>query len=796
MMTRPRFRGVRLGLGIGLSLVAFVTSASALVQEVSALSGSVRDQTGAALPGVRVEVRGPVTQERQTDEAGGFAFQALPAGDYELSAELTGFRTARQTIRVKPGEKSTVSLTLQIAVLEEAVVTAAKTGEETVRSVPMAISAVSNDTLERLGTQTVEQAASLAPSVTLSQNTGLAQLTIRGIGTNVVNAGADPSSAVYLDGVYLARPAMAFIEFLDLDRVEVLRGPPGTLYGRNAVGGALNLIPRAPTNDFEASARFTTGNLAALRAAARVSGPLKRDRVMGSIAFIKGVRDGYVRDLEHPDHPLGGDDVTAARSQLRVVYDRRTNLLVTGDVSDQEGTPLTYNKVLAVKPGFQVDNPPDLRDVRASALGWNKTQQGGVTARLTTALTPSTTLVSVSAFRKLDFEFFVEADMTELDLLTSHQRELQHQLSEEVTVSHQQSRLTWVGGLFLFNEADHQTYWVDQPQAGIQVQLDPRVDATSRALFGQATVGLTSTLSVTAGLRYTRERKDIDNSGGRYRLDDIQVPVPGSVYGYSDSISHGAWTPRLGFEVKLPRGSLAYVSATRGFKSGGFNPSSTEPGRGYAPEWVWNYEGGLKGVFLDGRSSFAATAFVMDYTNLQVQTPIAIGVFDIRNAAAATIRGVEVENTTRIGRGLAAGGHLTWLDAAYDRYIAVGLGGVTGDVAGNRLNNAPEWAGRLWVEWTGAIGRAGRLSIAAEGTAQSTVFYTPFNDDIQRQDPYGLLGVRAEYGPSHRRWTIGAYARNLTDTDYVNATFGTSPAAFGGRPGASRLVAVEFSVRR
>ena len=138
----------------------------------------------------------------------------------------------------------------------------------------------------------------------------------------------------------------------------------------------------------------------------------------------------------------------------------------------------------------------------------------------------------------------------------------------------------------------------------------------------------------------------------------------------------------------------------------------------------------------------------MDYTNLQVQTPIGIGVLDIRNAAAATIRGVEVEGTSLIGRGIEVGGHLAWLDATYDRYIAVAVEGFTGDVSGNRLNNALEWAGRLWIAWTGDIGHSQRLSISAESTAQSTVFYTPFNDNIQTQSPYGLLGARVEYEPS------------------------------------------------
>jgi iron complex outermembrane receptor protein len=769
---------------------------AAQAQQTAEVSGSIHDQTGASLPAARLTLRGVTTRNAQSSAAGEFAFRDLPPGDYDVSAEMPGFEPARRAVQLQPGERLTVSLTLRVAVVEEAIVTAAKAGGRDVQAIPMAISAVSGAELARLGTRTLDQAAALAPSVTLSQNAGLAQLTIRGIGANVVNAGSDPSSSMYLDGVYLARPGMAFLQFADLDRLEVLRGPQGTLYGRNAVGGALNLISKAPTNDFQGAATFTAGNFGELRADARIAGPLKRDKVMGAVAFTRGVRDGYVRDLEHPDHPLGGDDVTAARGQLRVVFDRRTDLLLSSDVDHQDGTPLTFNKVIAAKPGFTFENPADLHDVRTSTLAWNRTMQYGASARLTTALTPSTTLVSLTAYRNLDYEYVADADITELNLITTHQRDLQHQWSEEITISYQRHRLNWVGGVFLFDEFDHQSYWVDQPAAGVQVRLDPRVDAASRAVFGQATVGVTSRLSATAGVRYTHEEKDIENAGGRYGLEAPNAPVPGSVYGYSDTIAHSAWTPKLGLEMTLRDGALTYVSATRGFKSGGFNPSSTAPGRGYAPEWAWSYEGGWKGTLMGGRSRLNVSAFVMDYTNLQVQTPIGIGVFDIRNAAAATIRGVEVENTSRIGHGIEAGGHLSWLDATYDQYLAVANNGVTGDVAGNRLNNAPEWAGRFWIEWAGDIGNSGRLSIAADATAQSTVFYTPFNDSIQQQRPYGLLGTRIEYGPSNRRWAVAAYARNLTNTDYITATFGTVPTAFGGRPGPSRQFSIEFTVQR
>jgi len=782
---------------ISVPIVALL-SAPVQGQSGSTVSGIVRDQAGAVMAGVAITLvhGGDVAGEASTDAEGGFQIVNLPPGDYEVRAAFSGFDTARRAVRLNPGATVSVELALSLAFREQVLVTGAKGAAADIQSIPMAISAVSNAELTRLPTRTIEQAASLLPSVTFTQNTTFGQLSIRGIGSNLPLAGSDPSSAMYIDGVYLARPAMVFADLLDLERIEVVRGPQGTLYGRNAVGGALNLISRVPTNEPEASARMTGGNLDELRADLRLSGPLKRDRVMGSVAFARGVRDGYVRDLDHPDHPLGGDNLVAARGQLRVVLGRGADVLVSSDVSNQRGTPLTYNKVLQVKPGFVVDNPPDLRDVRTSTLASARVMQYGASAKLTSALTPSTTLVSLTAFRALDNEYLVDADVTELDLLSSHVLERQHQWSEGITISHRRPRSTWLAGAFLFDEGDHQPIRVDQPASRVQVFLDPLVGSSSVAGFGQTTVDLTSRLSGTLGLRYTREQKTIDNFGGQYPFDTQGTPIPASVYSYTDSIVHTAWTPKFGVELKLPQQTLAYVSATRGFKSGGFNLSSTQPGRGFAPEWAWSYEGGVKASPMNGRTRVNVAAFSMDYTNLQVNTPIGIGVFDIRNAAAATIRGIEVEGAARLGRGFDAGGHLTWLDATYDQYVAVAIGGATRDVAGNRLNNAPEWAGRLWAEWKGTLASSALLTLTVDATAQSTVFFTPFNDDVQRQRPYALVGARAQYGPAHRHWSINVYARNLTGTDYIMATFATSPAAFGGRPGAPTQFGVQLELRR
>ena len=150
----------------------------------------------------------------------------------------------------------------------------------------------------------------------------------------------------------------------------------------------------------------------------------------------------------------------------------------------------------------------------------------------------------------------------------------------------------------------------------------------------------------------------------------------------------------------------------------------------------------------------------------------------------------------QVRRALRGGGHVAWLDATYDQYIAAGLGGVTADVAGHRLSNAPEWSGRLWLEWIAEIGGQGALSLRADSRWQSTVFFTPFNDDIQRQSPYGLLELSATLEPRHRRFSIGLYARNLTNEDYITGTFSSPPPAIGGRPGDSRQIGVQLTVSR
>jgi iron complex outermembrane receptor protein len=532
-----------------------------------------------------------------------------------------------------------------------------------------------------------------------------------------------------------------------------------------------------------------------MRVDARVSGPLVRDRVLASASILRGYRQGFVRDLTRGQF-LGGEDVTAARGKVLVALTHRSDLLLSTDVTHQDPAPLVYAKVLAVKPGFTVDNPSDLHEVRTSVDAWSRNLHYGTSARYTLRLGSDLTLSSLTAYRSLNYELLVDADITELELTQSNVHEIHHQVSEEVTLSQRRGRVTWLGGLFLFREADAQPTRVPLGGSQRESRLHPEVDATARAVFGQTTIALAPRVSAIAGVRYTRESKDIVNSGGQYPFDTPDVPVPGTAYAYTDRIEHDAWTPRFGIEARPADAVLTYVTAAKGFKSGGFNLTSTQAGRGYAPEWAWSYEAGTKATVFGGRARFNAAVFYSNYTDLQVQTAILPGVIDISNAAAAAIRGVELESEARLSRTLHAGGHIAWLDATYDRYTAVGVGGVPGDVAGRRLTNAPEWSGRAWLEWTPPTGRHGLLTFRADARWQSTVYFTPFNDDIQRQRPYGVIDVAAEFQPGSGSWSVSAFVRNLGAADYITGSFSSPPPAIGGRPGPTRQAGVQLSIRR
>jgi iron complex outermembrane receptor protein len=786
------FQTVRTLLTASCLLSFGVTAAWA--QPAGQLAGVVRDTTGGVLPGVGVTVTSVAAVAPQTiltDEQGRYEAGALPPGRYTVQASLSGFQSKAAEVDINVGPV-TLDLVLSVStVLERVTVTATKTGTADIQTTPMAVTALPERTLAQLGVNTVEGLAGFVPSLTVSHFAGLAQVSIRGIGTNVLIPGSDPSSTIHLDGVYLARPAMLFMDFLNVERVEVLRGPQGTLYGRNSVGGTINVVSRQPTNTLEASARLTAGNYDKLRAEAAVSGPLVKDKVMANFAFIHDTRDGVVKDLDHPDHPLGSVDNWAGRGQVRVVFGPRHELLLSADYGRFDGVPLREAKPILAKPGFSFDNPDSLWAVRTSDLATGRNTQKGASAKLTAQLNSTTTLNSLTAYRSSHQRLFADGDATELQLQASDVPDLQHQISEELTVMQRLPKLTWIGGAFLFDEdAEAEVRITVYP---IQLRPFSTYGANARALFGQATYNVSKRVSLTGGARYTTERKDLQTTGGAYLLGTDIVADPGSLVAFDASATFHAWTPKGSVQMQVSDDTFVYFSAARGFKSGGFNPG--EPGEAVNPEYAWSYEGGVKRTFAGGRARVNTAVFYTDYQDLQVQSFLRPGVPNISNAASAGITGVEVEAAASAWRGVQLAGSLSWLDATYDRYLAVGLGSLKGDAAGHRLNNAPEWSGSGSAAYEFATGRAGFTSVRCDLSGQSRVYFTPFNTAIETQAPYALVHVRAAFAPHHRRWELAVFVRNLANQEYLTSTSDISLPAFTGQPGEPRTWGTQFTLR-
>ena len=782
-----------------VSLLAF-NAAVAWTQNAEPLAGTIRDTTGHVVAGVTVTVTGGALDAPRTtvtDDRGAYELLLLPPGSYVVEAALAGFSPVRKDVAVGAGG-ATCDMTLAVAPLSERLtVTETKTGIAEIQSSPVAITALSARTLDQLGARNIEGLAGFVPTLTISQHTGLAQITIRGIGSNAVFAGSDPSTTIHLDGIYLARPAMAFADFLDVERVEVLRGPQGTLYGRNSVGGTINIVTRQPTNTRETRARITAGSFDAVRADGAVSGPVIRDKVLASAAVLRSSRDGFVRDLDHRDHALGGEDTWAGRGQVRVIFGPRSELLVSADSGRFAGLPLYWSKPIVVKPGFTFDSPASLWEVRNDDLASARKIEKGASARLTIPVSGTITLNSLTGWRASDYRFFVDADATELAISALRVSDLQHQVSQEVTLVHRGTSLTWIGGTFFFDEDDDGQIEVTLYGPATQTRPFAMAGTRASALFGEATYRVWRGVSLTGGLRYTHERKQISSTGGVYRRGTPILAVPASFYAFDDRGTFHAWTPRVSLQMQASQDTFLYVSATRGFKSGGFNPTSNAPGRGFAPEFAWSYEVGVKQTTAQGRVQVNTAAFVTDYRDLQVQAFLRPGVTDISNAASATIRGVEVEAAASVWRRLQLAGHIAWLDATYDRYVAVGLGGVTRDAAGHRLNNAPPWSGSGSAMYELAAGAAGTVFIRGDVSWQSRVFFTPFNDAIDTQEAYGLVHLRAGFEPPSRRWELAVYMRNVGAREYITgtATNVTLPA-FNGRPGEPRHWGTEFTLRR
>ncbi len=676
--------------------------------------------------------------------------------------------------------------------LDEIVVTGSRVGETRLQDTPMPITAITGDIVERTNITTIRDIVMFTPNLSVAENSGFGVVSIRGIGSSNVFAGSDPSTTVHIDGVYIARPFAQFFNFLDVERIEVLRGPQGTLYGRNSVGGTINVISRRPSDEFTGAARMTVGTYGLLQPEIMLSGQIVPGRTQASIAAMHRQHDPYRKNIAPGAPDIENDDSNSARGQLRIDLTDRLDATTRVDYYSHDIRPSSFSKTLAPFSALTDSILGDFSRIAHNFPSRSQVRLWGIAEDISYAVNDATTLRSLTAYRENRIEAEIDSDATELDLLRSTPFEDQSQWSQELTLSGRTERVTYVAGGYFLREDVQERITVQNIGAGVDISFAPRVKTTARAAFFQGTYHLSDTWAATAGVRYTVEDKKIDQDSGifiRATGDPLPIPLNPSVYTARDT--YRATTPKFGLEYRPTDDLLYFATAARGFKSGGFDNTGRNPDQGFDSEDLWNYELGAKAALLQRRLMLNIAAFHYDYKNLQVQVAIAPGISALTNAASVEVNGVELELSALPADTLEIGLMAAYLDAKYERYENASLLGQVFDASGRRLG-APKSSYGLYIDKHWPLAGGGEVFSRADAFWRSRTY--SLHDDIPHQPAYGLVNANVGYRSADDRWDVTLWGRNLFDKEYVTSIT-TFTATFAGRPGEPRNFGVRFAYR-
>jgi iron complex outermembrane recepter protein len=678
----------------------------------------------------------------------------------------------------------------------EIIVTAQRRAES-VQDVPIAITALSGENLAEAGIQDTESLSTLTPGL-LVQRSVVGQVRIRGIGNENYTIAGDPGVAVHSDGVYVARASAGLFDLYDIDRIEVLRGPQGTLYGRNATGGVINVIPNAPTNDLGGALNATYGNYNMVRVDGFVNVPLDNGLSV-RLAGLGHFRDGFTENTNAAARARGfgeldSRDVFALRGQLayddggpftaRIAiesindgsnlpaykYLNRPNALPTSDFG---GGALAFTRDFrrTVNQAFELNIPGTNRSVGDDGDVFTTNQLSG--ALHLGYDFGDVNLTSITGYRRTRFNWLNDGDGSDTFYVNYIQQDFTKQWSQELQLSGGSDRLEWLVGGYYFRETGDSFIALPFP-FGANLPFYILIDGSARtralAGFGEVRWHATDALTLTLGGRYSDERRS-----ARYRYE-INFGAP-FVANPNLADTFNAFTPRAVINYALNDDVNIYASVTRGFKSGGFNLLAIQPG--FEPETLWSYEGGVKTSFDGGRGFINANIFYTDYKNVQVQQIVNLQSV-LTNAAAATIKGAELEFGYRQRFGFEAGGTLAYLDATYDTFctgdptrpaapISPGCNAANPiDLTGNRFPRAPRWTLSSYIGYTVDLGGSGSLGARVDARYQSLTYFTQFNRPLISQAGYSLFNARVSWASANERFGLSAWVNNLTNKLYFN----------------------------
>ncbi|MBB6255239.1 TonB-dependent receptor [Nitrospirillum iridis] len=671
-------------------------------------------------------------------------------------------------------------------VLQEVVVTAQKRAEKA-QDVPIAITALSSEALTASGTIDTSDLKALTPG--LNFNTALAgygQPRIRGVGTTAQGPGIENPVATYVDGVYIASPSGALFSLIDVDQVAVLKGPQGTLFGRNATGGLIQVTSRTPTPDFTADLQTTYGNYNTVGTSGYVSGGLANGLMASAAVMYENQGDGFGKNL------VTGQDVQthrsiAGRGKLLWQADADTDITLSGDYAQYKAADPAFHtfstNILGVSPSG------GNYDIALDQQPYVKTENWG------TSLTAkhdfdSVQLLSISAYRESSLHTIFDPDETAAPLLNLDISQHDKQFSQELQLlSTNSGPLKWVLGAYYF--------WADQRYDPSNtsgsflpgtLSLFTNQLLNSYAAFGQGTYALGDDTNLTAGLRYTMDDRSVKSS----EVLDIGGFLVTPVTPVNESKSFNKLTWRLSLDHRFSPELLAYASYNRGFKGGSFTAMAF-PEVVLKPEVLDAYEVGLKSDLLNRRLRVNVAAFYYDYQNIQVNQ-IQNGLLFVYNAQGAHSYGMDADIEAQVTNHLSFNAGVSLLHARYTSFPAAFLttplqtgGNAVGtvDASGNHLQNTPDFTFNLGGRYIIPIS-FGDITVAANYYYNGGYYTAPENR--LKQPHYNVLDASVTWTSTDDRYSLRFWAKNLTDQFYttqMDATnFGDSwgsapPRTFG-----------------
>ncbi|HBO13974.1 MAG TPA: hypothetical protein DD491_14390 [Halieaceae bacterium] len=668
--------------------------------------------------------------------------------------------------------------------LEEVVVTATKR-EASIQDIAVSITAIDGESLARYNQDTIESITAQTPSMAYSEAAGEAQIYLRGVGTNIFGIAADPSVGVHMDGVYQGRNQLALNQFLDIQRVEVLRGPQGTLYGRNTTAGAINILSRRPGDSWEGYVRGGIGSWDRRELSAAIGGPVS-EQVSVRVAARHMQDDGYTENI----NPSGGvdvddNDIQQVRGSVRFTpNDRfRLTLIADGTQSEDGNTSVRPRDNLGAAEVLGAAPPPSFGKIRNDLQSFNEWDTSGFTAELEWALNDAWTVSGVSGYRDFNGEFLFNTDGTEIDITRTQYAYDTDQLSHELRLGFDDGgRLRALVGVFYLKEDKDQALglvraggrplFASSPGSRGSFVIPSTNETEASAIFSEVTYGITERLDLSLGLRYSKETKeDTSSVGAVFDLEGLNSPSDPLVFSNrDDKESWSDTTPKVGLEYRATDDVLLYLSWSEGFKSGGFNSLDANPS--YDPEELSAWEAGIKSDWFDNTLRVNASAFYYDYQDLQVSTFIN-NLTLTTNAAEATIYGMEGEVVARPLPALEVGLAFSLLDAEYDEFSDRLGNNPDGtprvlDLSGNRMPNAPEMKSTLHASYMHSFGDGSSLILSGRYMYQSRVYFSQFNENDVAQASIGLFDASLSWASADGLWEVTLAGRNLTDEDYFH----------------------------